>query len=101
MKASVSGAVLAVICFVVSGASCASGQKAVADPKACTKNAECAAKEYCRMDHACGGQGSCETMPEICTEQYDPVVACNGKTYGNACRAHASGASVKERANTK
>jgi len=27
----------------------------------------------------------------VCTMQYDPVCGCNGKTYGNACIAIASG----------
>ncbi|WP_077131332.1 Kazal-type serine protease inhibitor family protein [Spirosoma montaniterrae] len=33
--------------------------------------------------------------PDIaCTMQYDPVCGCNGKTYGNACIAGASGIRV-------
>lgn len=33
--------------------------------------------------------------PDIaCTMQYDPVCGCNGKTYGNACVAQASGIRV-------
>ena len=60
---------------------------------------QCGAGEYCAyaLDAICGAadqMGTCETMPEVCTEQYDPVCGCNGQTYGNACAAAAAGAAV-------
>jgi heat shock protein HslJ len=43
---------------------------------------------------ACKSVQKCEESPHsncICTEQYEPVCGCNGKTYGNACMAQCAG----------
>ncbi|WP_446009180.1 Kazal-type serine protease inhibitor domain-containing protein [Candidatus Electrothrix sp.] len=46
----------------------------------------------CSMPDA---QGRCRPRPDMCTQQYNPVCGCNGKTYGNACMAAHAGVSVK------
>src|SRR5690606_19008803 len=61
--------------------------------------AACDEGEFCNYapDARCGEAdttGTCETMPEVCTRQYDPVCGCDDQTYGNACEAHAAGVSV-------
>ena len=59
----------------------------------------CDSGKYCHYepDQMCGAAdqlGVCRTIPDFCTEQYDPVCGCDDATYSNSCKANAAGVSV-------
>jgi hypothetical protein len=39
---------------------------------------------------AADGPGSCVKVPEVCSQIFQPVCGCNGKTYGNDCERQAA-----------
>lgn len=66
--------------------------------EACTSSDDCSANQYCRFAlGACGGTGSCEPRPKICTKEFEPVCACDQNTYSNACGAASEGLSILKR----
>ncbi len=63
---------------------------------------DCNADQFCSWapEDICGAAdaaGKCAYKPQFCMALYDPVCACDGKTYGNSCAAAAAGASVSSK----
>lgn len=61
----------------------------------CSGDGDCGDGEYCKKKSCDAPKGQCAPKPEFCTEQYDPVCGCDGKTWGNACEAAAAGQNIK------
>ena len=61
----------------------------------CESGLDCLPGMYCKRSAGeCTGTGQCTSPPEFCTDEWDPVCACDGNTYGNACEAAAAMVSV-------
>jgi hypothetical protein len=62
----------------------------------------CAATEFCDYPEGafCGAAdetGVCTPRPVVCDDEFDPVCACDGMTYSNACEAQVAGYDVSSR----
>lgn len=59
---------------------------------------DCPDGQYCRFDEGtCDDpdrRGECADIPVTCAEIFDPVCACDGQTYNNACEAARAGESI-------
>jgi hypothetical protein len=57
--------------------------------------ATCPADQYCAYEgDNCGAADQtalCKPRPDVCADIYEPVCGCDGRTYGNACEAAATG----------
>eukprot|EP00579_Thalassiosira_antarctica_P022282 CAMPEP_0201987656 /NCGR_PEP_ID=MMETSP0904-20121228/91909_1 /ASSEMBLY_ACC=CAM_ASM_000553 /TAXON_ID=420261 /ORGANISM="Thalassiosira antarctica, Strain CCMP982" /LENGTH=1137 /DNA_ID=CAMNT_0048541777 /DNA_START=72 /DNA_END=3485 /DNA_ORIENTATION=- len=60
----------------------------------------CGMGEFCELDTgACNSKsavhsGLCAETPEMCTEEWDPVCGCDGRTHSNVCKARSAGTSI-------
>ncbi len=78
---------------IMSQGECVSKSK---DKRKCSSNNDCGAGYFCgKKAGACDKKGECQVKPEVCTQVYDPVCGCNGRTYSNLCSANAVGENVQ------
>lgn len=51
----------------------------------CQSNLDCNNTQFCSFINCTATQGSCMTVPQLCTEEYNPVCGCDDQTHNNSC----------------
>ncbi|HEX3597909.1 MAG TPA: hypothetical protein VHU80_22525 [Polyangiaceae bacterium] len=100
----VRGVVVVAACCLLAASACKRAtqtQEVAKDETArpCRGETDCPPDEYCAYAPALCGKGHvpgvCRLKPRQCAEA-TPVCGCDGKVYGTACAAHASGVDLAE-----
>jgi len=77
--------------FLTEGEACG-GLVAPGTPFQCSTGLFCESPDFSCAQQV-DGQGVCRTVPEVCTDDFNPVCGCDGVTYSNDCERQAAGVS--------